>query len=133
MNYKSVVARNQTNGIAGTKENIDVGQAEKKTVPYQEYILLPLWTKDTLVSSILKQSLDDSFQPSKEKEIKGAGAPGNKDGDVLSPDVLKIHQEKDATDNNTNNIPTVSLNVNAAGLQDNAVDEDIVWRLLKIP
>ncbi|GJT96295.1 putative ribonuclease H-like domain-containing protein [Tanacetum coccineum] len=30
MNYKPVVARNQTNGNAGTKENIDAGQDEKK-------------------------------------------------------------------------------------------------------
>ncbi|GKD34767.1 retrovirus-related pol polyprotein from transposon TNT 1-94 [Tanacetum coccineum] len=31
MNYKPVVAGNQTNGNAGTKESIDAGQAEKKT------------------------------------------------------------------------------------------------------
>ncbi|GJW59901.1 putative ribonuclease H-like domain-containing protein [Tanacetum coccineum] len=36
MNYKLVVAGNQTNGNAGTKESIDAGQAGKKTVPREE-------------------------------------------------------------------------------------------------
>ncbi|GJS95233.1 putative ribonuclease H-like domain-containing protein [Tanacetum coccineum] len=35
MNYKPVVAGNQTNGNAGTKENIDAGQDRKKLVPDQ--------------------------------------------------------------------------------------------------
>ncbi|GJY01363.1 ribonuclease H-like domain-containing protein [Tanacetum coccineum] len=39
MNYVPVVAGNQTNGIAGTRDNIVAGQAEKKTEPEQEYIL----------------------------------------------------------------------------------------------
>ncbi|GKD26067.1 putative ribonuclease H-like domain-containing protein, partial [Tanacetum coccineum] len=33
MDYKPVVAGNQTNGNAGTEESIDAGQARKKTVP----------------------------------------------------------------------------------------------------
>ncbi|GJU16025.1 ribonuclease H-like domain-containing protein [Tanacetum coccineum] len=39
MNYVPVVAGNQTNGIAGSRDNIVAGQAEKKTEPEQEYIL----------------------------------------------------------------------------------------------
>ncbi|GJW43463.1 hypothetical protein Tco_0072262 [Tanacetum coccineum] len=35
MNYVPVVAGNQTNGIAGTRDNIVAGQAEKKTEPKQ--------------------------------------------------------------------------------------------------
>nr|GEV52837.1 putative ribonuclease H-like domain-containing protein [Tanacetum cinerariifolium] len=89
-----------------------LGQARQKTVPDQEYILLPLWTKDSLPSSTSKQSLDDGFKPSREEEKKGAEALGNNDSDVPSPDVLKLHQEKDTT-NSTNNITVVSLNVNA--------------------
>ncbi|GJS88800.1 putative ribonuclease H-like domain-containing protein [Tanacetum coccineum] len=38
MNYKPVVAGNQTNGIAGTKENIDAGQDAKKIIPDQKCI-----------------------------------------------------------------------------------------------
>ncbi|GKA72820.1 putative ribonuclease H-like domain-containing protein [Tanacetum coccineum] len=36
MNYKPIVAGNQTNGNAGTKENIDAGQAGKKIVLDQD-------------------------------------------------------------------------------------------------
>nr|GEY01114.1 hypothetical protein [Tanacetum cinerariifolium] len=63
MNYKPVVAWNQPNGNACTKEIFDAGQAGKKTVPDQEYIRLPLWTQDSLMSP------DDGFKPSGE-EVK---------------------------------------------------------------
>nr|GEV26732.1 ribonuclease H-like domain-containing protein [Tanacetum cinerariifolium] len=44
MNYQPVFTENQTNGNAGTKANIDTGQAKKKTVPGPQYVLLPLFT-----------------------------------------------------------------------------------------
>ncbi|GKE78032.1 ribonuclease H-like domain-containing protein [Tanacetum coccineum] len=50
MNYVPVVAGNQTNGIAGTRDNIITGQAEKKTKPEHEYILIPFCTTDPLIS-----------------------------------------------------------------------------------
>ncbi|GKD11364.1 putative ribonuclease H-like domain-containing protein, partial [Tanacetum coccineum] len=50
MKYKLVITGNQSNCNAGTKENIGVGQVGKKTVPDQEYILLPLWTSDPSLS-----------------------------------------------------------------------------------
>ncbi|GKF33820.1 ribonuclease H-like domain-containing protein, partial [Tanacetum coccineum] len=68
MNYKLVVVWNQTNGNAGTKENIDAGQAGKKIVPDQEYILLPLLTSDQSLSKSSKDSLDVGFKPSGEEE-----------------------------------------------------------------
>ncbi|GJY71136.1 putative ribonuclease H-like domain-containing protein [Tanacetum coccineum] len=68
MNYKPVVAGNQTNGNAGTKESKDAGQAEKKTVPSHEYILLPLCTKNPPLSSSLKDSPDAGFKPSGDEE-----------------------------------------------------------------
>ncbi|GKG10341.1 hypothetical protein Tco_0341741, partial [Tanacetum coccineum] len=37
------------------------------------------------------------------------------------------NQEKDASVNSTNTINTVSLTVNAAGIEDNDVDENIVY------
>nr|GEX39633.1 putative ribonuclease H-like domain-containing protein [Tanacetum cinerariifolium] len=55
------------------------------------------------------------------EELKDVKALGHKDSDVPSPDVLKLHQEKDATDNSSNN------NINVAGLQNNVVDENIVY------
>ncbi|GJY48955.1 putative ribonuclease H-like domain-containing protein [Tanacetum coccineum] len=68
MNYKPVVAGNQTNGNAGTKENIDACQAGKKIVPDQEYILLPLLTSDPSHSKSLKDSPNAGFKPSGEEE-----------------------------------------------------------------
>ncbi|GJR36660.1 ribonuclease H-like domain-containing protein [Tanacetum coccineum] len=46
MNYVPVVAGNQTNGIAGTRDNIVMGHAEKKIEPEQEYILITFCTTD---------------------------------------------------------------------------------------
>nr|GEU40308.1 putative ribonuclease H-like domain-containing protein [Tanacetum cinerariifolium] len=43
MNYVPVVAGKQTNGIAGTKDNIVAGQAKMKKDPEQEYILIPIY------------------------------------------------------------------------------------------
>ncbi|GKB81224.1 putative ribonuclease H-like domain-containing protein [Tanacetum coccineum] len=40
----------QTNSIAGTKDNIVAGQAQKEKEPEQEYILIPLCTTDPLIS-----------------------------------------------------------------------------------
>ncbi|GJV70416.1 ribonuclease H-like domain-containing protein, partial [Tanacetum coccineum] len=68
MNYKPVVTGNQTNGNAGTKENIDASQARKKIVPDQEYILLPLLTSDPSLSKSSKDSPDARFKPSGQEE-----------------------------------------------------------------
>ncbi|GJT78562.1 putative ribonuclease H-like domain-containing protein [Tanacetum coccineum] len=139
MNYKPVVAGNQTNGNAGTKENIDAGQAGKKTVSSQEYILLPLLTSDQSLSKGSKDSPDDGFKPSGEEEKKDSEDPGNEDSEVPSTKEPRINQEKDANvnstnnintasdGNNTNNVNTVSSTVNAAGLEDNAAHENIVY------
>nr|GEU69939.1 hypothetical protein [Tanacetum cinerariifolium] len=51
-----VFARNQTNGNAGTKANINAGQAGKMTVPSPQYVLIPLLTSD---SQGLKSSEDE--------------------------------------------------------------------------
>ncbi|GJX56363.1 putative ribonuclease H-like domain-containing protein [Tanacetum coccineum] len=66
MNYKPVVIGNQTNGNAGTKENIDAVLDGKKIVPDQKYILLPLVTSDPLLSKSSKDSPDVGFKPSGE-------------------------------------------------------------------
>nr|GEX15384.1 putative reverse transcriptase, RNA-dependent DNA polymerase [Tanacetum cinerariifolium] len=48
--FKYNLFRKQTNGIAGTKNNIVAGQAKKKKEPKQEYILIPICTTDPLIS-----------------------------------------------------------------------------------
>ncbi|GKC82070.1 putative ribonuclease H-like domain-containing protein, partial [Tanacetum coccineum] len=50
INYVLVVAENQTNGIAGNKDNIVAGQVQKDKEPAQEYILIPLCTPDSSIS-----------------------------------------------------------------------------------
>nr|GFC41325.1 hypothetical protein [Tanacetum cinerariifolium] len=98
-----------------------------KTVPDKDYILLPLWTQDLLFSSSSKDSPSDGFKPSGEEEKKDAKDLRNEDNEVLSIKEPRVNQEKDANVNNTNNINTVSLTDNAAGIKDNAVNENIVY------
>ncbi|GJQ95267.1 putative ribonuclease H-like domain-containing protein [Tanacetum coccineum] len=49
-----------------TKESIDASQAEKKTIPSHEYIMLPLCTQNPPFSYSLKDSPDAGFKPSGE-------------------------------------------------------------------
>ncbi|GJZ22513.1 ribonuclease H-like domain-containing protein [Tanacetum coccineum] len=97
MNYKPVVAGNQSNGNA-----------------------------DPPFSSCPKDSPDARFKPLGEEEMKGAKDPGN-EGGIPSTNEPRINQEKDASVNNTNNINIFSPTVNVASIKDNAVDENIVY------
>ncbi|GJW25318.1 putative ribonuclease H-like domain-containing protein [Tanacetum coccineum] len=133
MNYKPVVAGNQTNGNAGTKENIDAGQAGKKIVPDQEYILLPLLTSDPSLSKSSKDSPDAGFKPSGEEEKMDSEHPENKDSEVPNTEEPRVHQEQDANVNSTNNINTVCPTVNAADIENNDVDENIVYGCIDDP
>ncbi|GKC38807.1 ribonuclease H-like domain-containing protein [Tanacetum coccineum] len=126
MNYKPVVVGNQSNRSAGTKACDDAGKARAETVPGKDYILLPLCTQDPLFSSSLKNYSDARFKPSGEEEMKDAEDLRNECG-IPSTEEPRINQEKDASVNSTNNINTVSPTVNAAGIEDNAVDENIVY------
>ncbi|GJY59017.1 putative ribonuclease H-like domain-containing protein [Tanacetum coccineum] len=79
MNYVPVVAGNQTNGIAGTRDNIVAGQAEKKTEPEQEYILIPFCTTDPLISQGPKDSEEDVGMKPTEVNESGASDKGEED------------------------------------------------------
>ncbi|GKC28894.1 putative ribonuclease H-like domain-containing protein, partial [Tanacetum coccineum] len=68
MNYKPIVAGNQSNGNAGTKACDDAGKARMETVPGKDYILLPLWTADPPFSQSSKSSPDAGFKPSKKDD-----------------------------------------------------------------
>ncbi|GKD55819.1 putative ribonuclease H-like domain-containing protein, partial [Tanacetum coccineum] len=127
MNYKPDVAGNQSNGSAGTKACDNVGKAGVETVPGKDYILLPLWTQDSSFSSSLKDSPVAGFKPSGEEEKKDDEDPGNKDSKISSTNKPRVNQENDANVNSTNNINIVSLTINAAGIEDNAIDENIVY------
>nr|GEU90289.1 ribonuclease H-like domain-containing protein [Tanacetum cinerariifolium] len=84
MNYKTVVAGNQSNDSAG-KAKVEI------------------------------------------EEKKDAKGPGNIDTEVPNTKEPRINQEKDANVNSTNNINAVSPTINAANIEDNVVDENIVY------
>ncbi|GKB04764.1 hypothetical protein Tco_0832959 [Tanacetum coccineum] len=127
MNYESVVAGNQSNGSAGKEACDNEVKASMETIPVKDYILLPLWTQDPLFSSSQKDSPDAGFKPSGEEEKKDSEDPGNEDSEVPSTEEPRVNQEKDANVNNINNINTVSSPVNAVGIEDNVVDQNVVY------
>ncbi|GJW79366.1 putative ribonuclease H-like domain-containing protein [Tanacetum coccineum] len=133
MNYKPVVAGNQTNGNAGTKENVDAGQDRKKIVTDRKYILLPLLTSDPSLSKSLKDSPDAGFKPSGEEEKIDFEHQENEDSEVPNTEEPRVNQEQDANVNNTNNINTVSPTVSAADIENNVVDENIVYGCIDDP
>ncbi|GJU56178.1 putative ribonuclease H-like domain-containing protein [Tanacetum coccineum] len=153
MNYKPVVAGNQSNGNAGTKLCNDTSKARMETVHGKDYILLPMWPADTLFSQDSKSSLDAKFKPSGEEEKKDAKDPRNesgnptkgKDSEVPSTEEPRINQENDDNINNTNNINTasdgnntnnvnaISSTVNAAGSEVNDVDSKTSIEFLNDP
>ncbi|GKF11464.1 putative ribonuclease H-like domain-containing protein [Tanacetum coccineum] len=127
MNYKPVVAGNQTNSNEGTKESIDAGQARKKIVPNQEYILLPLLTYDPSLSKSSKDYPDAGFKPLGEEERMDTEHSENEDNEVPNTEEPRVNQEQDESINNTNNINIVSSTVNTASIKDNAIDKNIVY------
>ncbi|GKC33881.1 hypothetical protein Tco_1046265, partial [Tanacetum coccineum] len=70
---------NQTNGIAGTEDNIVTAHVEKKTEPEQEYILIPICTTDPLISQDLKVSEEDAEEKPTEMDESGASDKYGKD------------------------------------------------------
>nr|GEY88231.1 hypothetical protein [Tanacetum cinerariifolium] len=112
LNYKPVVAGNQSNGNAGTKACDDVGKARMETVHGIDYILLPLWTTDPLISQESKSSQDGKFQPLSDdgKKVNEDQRQENKCKD----------KEKEDNVNNTNNLNVVGTNkVNVVGANIN--------------
>ncbi|GKD82291.1 putative ribonuclease H-like domain-containing protein, partial [Tanacetum coccineum] len=120
MNYKPVVARNQSNGNAGTKACDDAGKAR-----------------------IEIESLDVGFKQSGEEEKMDTEDPWNenedsgKDSEVPSTEEpredQRVNQELDASINNTNNVNAVSSTVNVAVTEVNAVDPKTNIELPKYP
>nr|GEX17576.1 ribonuclease H-like domain-containing protein [Tanacetum cinerariifolium] len=84
MNYQPVFTRNQTNSNAGTKANINAGQARKKTVLGPQYVLLPLLTSNYQgPKSSEDEVADDTGKistevPRKENEVQDLAKKGDK-------------------------------------------------------
>ncbi|GJZ76328.1 ribonuclease H-like domain-containing protein [Tanacetum coccineum] len=125
MNYVPVVAGNQTNGIVGTRDNIVVGQAKKKTEPEQEYILIPFCTTNPLISQGPKDSEEDVGMKPAEVNESGASDKGEEDEqDTRSKFERLLQQEKQT--NSTNSFNTVGPPVNDTGIFGNAYDDEDV-------
>ncbi|GKD58787.1 hypothetical protein Tco_1296296, partial [Tanacetum coccineum] len=108
MNYKPVVAGNQSNGNAGRKACDDAGKVRMETVPGKYYILLPLWIVDPPFSQSSKSSPDAGF--------KSFGDDEKKVDENSRNDREGIDQEKEDNVNSTNNVNAASTNeVNAVG------------------
>ncbi|GKD07610.1 putative ribonuclease H-like domain-containing protein [Tanacetum coccineum] len=127
MNYKPVIAGNQSNGSTRTNVCDDAGKARMETVPGKDYILLPFWTADPPFSSSSKDSPDARFKPSGEDEKKDVEDPGNEDSKGPSTEDPRVNQEKYANINSTNTINIISSPVNTTSIEDNVVDENIVY------
>ncbi|GJY35020.1 putative ribonuclease H-like domain-containing protein [Tanacetum coccineum] len=117
MNYVPVVAGNQTNGIAGTKDNIVAGHAQKEKEPEQEYILIPLCTTDPLISQGPKDSEGDAGMKPTEVDERGASDKNEKDAQDTRSESERLNQREMQTEhtNGTNSINTVSTPVSTAG------------------
>nr|GEV86247.1 hypothetical protein [Tanacetum cinerariifolium] len=103
MNYKPVVAWNQSNGSAGTKGCDNAGKPKVETI--------------------------QTIRGGGKKDAEDLG----NDSEVPSTKEQKVNQEKDANVNSTNNNNTVSSIVNAADIKDNVVDENIFYECADDP
>nr|GEW82879.1 uncharacterized mitochondrial protein AtMg00810-like [Tanacetum cinerariifolium] len=116
INYQPVFTRNQTNGNAVTKANIDARQAKKKTVFGLQYVLLPLLTFDSQGPKSSEDKVaDDAGKkstkvPRKENEVQDPAKEGDKN-----------NQEKDVRDQEE--APRKNLNKN---LKDYLVKERLL-------
>ncbi|GJR91942.1 putative ribonuclease H-like domain-containing protein [Tanacetum coccineum] len=138
MNYVSVVAGNQTNGIAGTKYNIVIGQAEKKKEPEQEYILIPLCTTDPLISQDPKDSEENARK--KPNEVDESGASNNNGQDDQAIRIFgNAYDDEDVEEEEVdmNNVATSYIAPDAPFtkfLKDHPQDQDelLQFKLLKV-
>ncbi|GJR25851.1 hypothetical protein Tco_1102083 [Tanacetum coccineum] len=124
MNYVPVVTGNQTNGIAGTRDNIVTSQAEKKIEPEQEYILIPICTTDPLISQGPKESEEDSGMKPTE-DVSGALDKDGEDEQATRSEFERLLQQEQQTENPniTNSINTVSTHVSTVG--PSCTDDDL--------
>ncbi|GJR38908.1 ribonuclease H-like domain-containing protein [Tanacetum coccineum] len=96
-----------------TKAFDDAGKARQEIVPTKDYILLPLWTTDPPFPQSSKSYPNVGFKPLGDDEKKVIEEQGKEGGD-LRKDSKFNDQEKEYSDNSTNNINAASTNeVNA--------------------
>ncbi|GKD30066.1 putative ribonuclease H-like domain-containing protein, partial [Tanacetum coccineum] len=88
---------NQSNGSTGTKACNDAGKARMETVPGKDYILVPVWPADLLLSQSLKNSPDDGFKQFGKDEKRMLKIQGIR---IVSPTVIAASIEDGGADKN---------------------------------
>ncbi|GKE43877.1 putative ribonuclease H-like domain-containing protein, partial [Tanacetum coccineum] len=126
MKYVPDIAENQTNAIVRKRDNIVVGQAEKKIEPEQEYILIPIYTTDPLISQDPKVSEEDAEEKTTEMDESGASDKDREDDQATRSEFERLLQQEKQTvyTNNTNSINIVSTPVSTAG--PSCTDDDLL-------
>ncbi|GKE57030.1 hypothetical protein Tco_1496215, partial [Tanacetum coccineum] len=117
----------------GTKASNDAGKTRVETVPGKYYILLPLWTANSLFSSPPKSSPNDGFKPSGDAEKEDTEDPRNDNDKTITKDTQRDDQVKDADTKNTNSIHTVSTPVNGASSTFISVDSSTWINVVEYP
>ncbi|GJY85656.1 hypothetical protein Tco_0499682 [Tanacetum coccineum] len=111
MNYKPVVAGNQSNGSTGTKACDDAGKARIETIPVEEE---KKNAEDPGIESRNTTKWKDSEVPSTEDPIINQNKVDN---------INNTNNTNTASDgNSTNNVNVVSSYVNVAGSEVNVID-----------
>nr|GEU82586.1 hypothetical protein [Tanacetum cinerariifolium] len=125
ISYMLVVTRNQTNGIAGTKEKLVAGQDEKKKELEQEYILIPICTTGPLISQDAKDSAEDDGKKAPEVDVGEGLDNDRKDNQVSRSEDGSLFQQDRQTkhNNNTNDINTLSSLITAGPSFVNAASQ----------
>ncbi|GJW42465.1 putative ribonuclease H-like domain-containing protein, partial [Tanacetum coccineum] len=127
INCVTVVVGNQTNNIAGVRDNIVAGQATKTVEPEQEYILIPFCTTNQLSSQGSKHCEDDvGLKPTEvdesvvlnrdDKVANDAGKKSNenrenkcdKNNQTLRDESERLIVQERAPEINTNNTNSVT-------------------------
>nr|GEV14988.1 ribonuclease H-like domain-containing protein [Tanacetum cinerariifolium] len=89
-----IVAGKQTNGIAGTKDNIVAGQPEKKKELEQAYILIPICTTDPLISQGPKDSAVDAKKKATEVDESRVLDNSGQDDQVTRNEFERLLQQE---------------------------------------
>ncbi|GJX42732.1 hypothetical protein Tco_0257722, partial [Tanacetum coccineum] len=108
------ITGNQTNGIAGKRDNIVASQVKKKIEPEQEYILIPFYPIDPLISQCPKDSKEDVGMKPTEVNESGASDKSKEDEQDTRSKFERLLQHEKQT-NSTNSFNTVGTHVSAAG------------------
>ncbi|GKF36534.1 putative ribonuclease H-like domain-containing protein, partial [Tanacetum coccineum] len=80
-----------------------------------------------------KDSPDVGFKPSREEEKIDFKHQENEDSEVPNTQEPRVNQEQDANVNRNNNINIVNPTINAVDIENNDVDENIIYRCIDDP